>query len=465
MRSILCLFIAIYLVAAAKSVFGQLDYVPPILCETGNAPKIEGVFLLNTVDFHTQLGAPSHYPSSLQIIDPMHPWPPLFFVNAQPGGKGLIGNGYFSTFQFQDASRQLSFYTGLTASGTAKGCFVVCDTNFQILDSVKGSSSNIDSHDFQINSQGERLYMTVFDTILNLAPFSKDYTDTAVLVTSQVIEIADQKGNVVFRWNPHNHFSVTESYRKFHDLTDNNPFTKGWDWQHVNSAGFTHEGNIVYSFRFIGVGKINRQRGEVMWKLGGKNPTISVPADGEFIKQHNFQEISPNEYSLFSNGDKKHSCKALVYRIDEKANTARVIRVYNPDSAIYSISLGNYQTGKSGLCIINYGKYFTLQERQIAFEVVDTSGKKYSTYSSPSLNFAYRVQYVDSWKPVRPVIINDSGTLTVSGNPNSVKWYLMEGTNLKHLSDNVTYKPSESGTYVATSRAGFGWYVTNPFDF
>jgi len=468
-----CLALILFLCAGYERTLAQLEHVPPILAEIRDSQNLNGILLLNTSDYHHQYGAPNHYPSTLQIIDPLNPWPPIFFINAKPGGKGALGNGYYTNFFFHENSRLLSFYGSISTSNSPYGTFVISDTNFIILDTVAKNTRNADSHDFQINSKGERLYMTVVDSLLNLSAFSNNPVDTSVLVTSQMIQVIDKAGKVVFHWNPLEHLSISESYKKYKDLTDNNPFTRGWDWQHGNSAGFTDDGNIIYSFRFLGVGKINRQTGKIMWKFGGKSPTIPVPAGGEYYLQHDFQEIAPNVYSLFSNGNKKSNshknsqpCRALVYYIDENRLSAKTLRIYEPDTTVFSISLGNYQTDEnSELCVLNYGKYTNLQERQRSFEIVDTSGVVHATYTSPLLNFSYRAQYVRSWKPTRPVIFNESGTLKVTGFPYRVSWYLLDGLKLTHVSDELRYQPKSNGTYIATMRAGFGWLVSKPYVF
>lgn len=450
--------------APGMRLFAQLEYVPPVSVEIKPGRSLRGAILLNTTDYHDQFGAPKHYPSSLQVIDPAQPWPPVYFTCAEPGGKGILGKGNFTTFTYHEISNQFSYYSTISTGQNPYGVFLLCDQNFNITDTVGAGKFYIDSHDFQVNSRGERLYMILSDTTLDLSSYSKNPADTAMLVTSQMIVIDDKNGKRIFRWNPLEHIAVSESFRKYNDLFDNNPYTKGWDWQHGNSAAFTHDGNIAYSFRFLGVGKINRNTGKIMWKLGGKHPTIPVPKGGEYYLQHDFREIAPDVYSVFSNGGKgDRPCRALVYRVNEETLKAELVRKYEPANPVLSISLGSYQTLDNGLCVINFGKYASLEPRQSMFEIIDTAGAVWAEYASPSLNFAYKVQYVTDLKLLQPVISETAGVLSISGLNYSVFWYRLNGSALEKAGSGFTYKPDQPGTFLAITKAGSGWFVSKPY--
>jgi len=266
----------------------QLEYVPPIHVTISDTEKLNGVLLLNTRDFHLRFGAPNHYPSTLQIIEPLRPWPPLFFANIYPELKDTEGN-LLQDFRFQQEVKQLTFYMSVTSPENSFSAYFFCDTHFVCLDTFTGTNMNIDGHDLRTNSKGERLFMTVVDTLIDISGYSGKRADTAALVTIQKIQVSDSHGTLLFSWNPLEHIPISD-YQKHQEQ---NIFTKGWDWSHGNSVSFTHDGNIIYSFRRLGVGKINRQTGKLLWKLGGKTPTLSFPEGSEFYRQHDFREIAP----------------------------------------------------------------------------------------------------------------------------------------------------------------------------
>jgi len=443
--------------ASDYGALAQLESIPRIETSVTH-PLPEGVILLTTRDFHTQFGAPNVFSSSLQIIDPLHPWPPIFFTHIAPQYRNKDGH-VFQHIYFQDAINAFSFFDG------SEGKYFISDTNFNLIDSIARPGREMDSHDLQINREGERMYMTTVDTLLKLFPHELgNPADSAILITIQIIEISNREGKIVFTWNPLEHIPLMDSYLSYYAAGKRRPY-RGWDWSHANSARFTHDGNIVYSFRNIGVGKINRQTGRLMWKLGGKTPTIPVPDGGEYFQQHDFKELSPGIFSLFSNGDDDHFCQAAVYSIDESGLTARVARTYAPTPPIRSLSMGNFDTYDNGLYLVNYGKYASLEDKQLMFELIDTTGARHAAYYSSALNFAYEVHYVTAWKPQRPVIISEDGVLKMTGKEGRASWYRLAGDEIVHVSNGISLKPQDSGKYVAVIRQGFGWMVSKPYEY
>ncbi len=443
----------------------QLEYIPIISVEITPPYNPDGVILLTTKDFHVRNGAPNTHPSTLQIIDPKEPWPPLFFSHFDPKYKDIDGYN-FQDFRFQPATKQLSFFR-VAPPGGGSSSYVVCDTHFMPLDSFSGSNGRIDGHDFQLNKKGERLYFSMIDTVLDASSFSGNPGDTAVLTTIEVIEIMNRDNRIVFKWNPLDFIPIHDTYQKLHDPSSLKPGTNGWDWCHSNSVSFTHDGDIIYSYRQLGVGKIDRETGKLLWKLGGKTPTIPVPSGGEYYQQHDFREIAPNIYSLFSNGDEDHASRAIVYSIDEKKLKAEVARIVEPSLAsVYSLSMGSFNISENGMSVLNYGRYEVLAEKQPSFEIIDSTEVVRAVYSTPTLTFPYQVHLVQSWKPGnRPEIINEKGVLKVDSFHSFIKWFEVKGNEIVFRSEQFNFSPDHKGTYIAITEAGFGWMSSKPFEF
>lgn len=441
----------------------QLEYVPQITADIKDSSKLQGCLLLTTKDFHIKYAAENHHPSTLQIIDPLAPWPPVYFAVLNQKYKDVDGYAY-QDFRYQQNTHQLTLLRGMPPGADMVAHYLICDTNFRILDTIGSNEKKIDGHVLQINSNGERLYFSERDTIVDLNKYDIT-TDSAVSIALEIIEIADKQGNVLWRWNPFHHFSLHESYRANSGPETFKPGTKTWDWAHGNSLSFSSDGNILYSYRMLGVGKINRQTGKLMWKFGGKNPDIAIPDGSEYYEQHDFCEIAPGAYSLFSNGNEEHpDSRAIVYRIDEEKRTAVVACIVQPASPVFSLSMGSYVTNPSGLCVLNYGRYASLEERQPAFEVIDEKNNVQAIYSTPNMSFAYRVELAEAWKPQnRPAIIYEQGTLMASGIFSSVKWYELKDGNAIYASEQFGFIPSHRGTYVAIAQSGFGWIVSKPY--
>lgn len=444
----------------------QLENIAPVHCKIHDAGTLSGILLLTTRDNHSRYGAPNHYPSSLQIIDPLRPFPPIFFASAMLGIENAEQGGIYQDFRFQAAVRQLSFFFGISdkKSGTLSA-YYISDTNFSIIDTFRGRKGYLTGHGFEINARGERLYFANEDTVLNISAFTRHAKDTAVLVAYQLIEILDKQDSLLFSWSPLDYLPISDTYANPHEISERNPLVTGWNWSRATSIGFTHEGNIVYSYRYIGVGKISRQTGKLLWKLGGKTPTIPLPENGEFYWQHDFRETaSPDTYSVFSNGNEEIPCRVIIYHVNEKAAKADIVKIIQPEKPIFSTHGGNFAICEDGSYLINYGNTLSLDEWQKCFELFDSHGKKKAEYYLPCQNHSFQVHLVKTWRPAQPVILNDSGILKLSGISSSVGWYRLEGDRKAvYLSNGPALRPPSKGTYVAASQAGFGWLVSHPY--
>lgn len=448
--------------AAYVRVFAQLEYLTPVSVQVHDSARLDGVLLLTTRDNHPRSGAPLQYTSSLQIVDPAQPFPPIFFANVPPGGD-ITGKTMFQDLRFQEAVRQLSFFVGVPGKkGEKKVMYLICDTNFMVIDTFTGGGA-ITGHGFEINAKGERLFFVNDDSLMNISRFTGFAGDTNILIATQQICIMDKNDNLLFRWNPLEHFPFTDSDKSYRSLGERNPFYKGFNWSHATSLSFTHDGNIAYSYRFLGVGKINRETGKVMWKLGGNSPTIPLPSNGQYVRQHDFEEIGKDTFTVWSNGTEEISSKVIFYHVDEKKMQTEVIQTIEPKPAVYSTHAGNYEREEKGLSILNYGNNASLNDKQKAFEIRDEKGNALAEYFLPSLNHAFKVHLGQSWKPIRPIIINESGKLILSGFNFSVVWYEIKSGKAVAVSNELQFTPKHAGTYVAATQAGFGWLVTAPY--
>jgi len=444
----------------------QLEYLAPVHCRIYDAEKINGILLLTTRDNHSRYGAPNHYPSSLQIVDPLHPFPPIFFANALPADENAEERGIYQDFRFQETVRQLSFFFGISdKQGESVSTYYICDTNFSVVDTFRGRKGSVTGHGFEINARGECLYFANEDTVLNISAFSRNPGDTAVLVAYQLIEILDRRDSLLFSWNPLEHLPLTDTYANPHEVSERNPLVKGWNWSRATSVSFTHDGSIVYSYRHIGIGKINRQTGKLLWKLGGKTPTIPLPENGAYFRQHDFREMTPPDtYSLFSNGNEETPCRVIIYHIHEQTGKAGIVKIIQPEQPVFSTHGGNFETYEDGSYLVNYGNTLSLDDWQKCFELCDNQGRKKAEYYLPCQNHSFQVHLVKTWRPAQPVILNNSGILKLSGTSSSVSWYRLEGDGKAiHLSDEAAFRPSAKGTYVAASKRGFGWLVSQPY--
>src|SRR4029077_1293280 len=109
--------------------------------------------------------------------------------------------------------------------------------------------------------------------------------------------------------------------QQFIDLT-----SSSFDFPHMNSIDVDDDGNILLSSRSNSeCTKINRDTGEVIWRLGGSYSTLTFindPLNGP-REQHGFRSLGGGHYILFDDGN-LHSpsvSRAVEYVVDPIAKT------------------------------------------------------------------------------------------------------------------------------------------------
>jgi hypothetical protein len=108
------------------------------------------------------------------------------------------------------------------------------------------------------------------------------------------------------------------------------------------------------------VTKINRDTGEIIWRLGGSHSSftfINDPLNG-FESQHNVATTGKNRYLVFDNGN-LHAppvSRAVEYELNLTNMTARLVWQYpkTPTTSLFSPYMGNSQRLPNGNTLINW---------------------------------------------------------------------------------------------------------------
>ena len=140
-----------------------------------------------------------------------------------------------------------------------------------------------------------------------------------------------RRGKVVWRWRPEDDIGIRQTTRKWRN---ERPAGVADPW-HYNSIEWTGDGFLI-SFRHMdAVFKIDYASKDVVWKLGGKQRPRSLRvigdpvfrAGGSISGQHDARLLRPRVVTLFDNGSEANRApRSVVYRIDERARTATLIR-------------------------------------------------------------------------------------------------------------------------------------------
>lgn len=390
-----------------------------------------------------------------------------------------VDGGYFSYYEI--LSRQ-SKGTGQLINPKLAG-YILLNEKMEAVDTAKSNTKrrNLYYHDFRINEKGERLVNLRKDTYLDMRDYTDNQDDSAIHCNIDYIQIIDKDDKILFSWNPLEH--VPADLFRYKSILSQRAFgAKNSDlieWTRLTSAVWDYDGNILYSMKNIGIGKISRVDGHIIWHVDYTDiPLTEKTGNMEWYNQHDFNFLYDNDsvatYSLFSNGDadmNKIAC-GVVFEIMKKDTKFKLVKYVYPKRKYFSNGQGNLDYSKNGNYVIAYGSFDEPDSVTTEFWSAFEYGKNDSTYAVflfPRWNQCYKAHRLENWpKPPRPVIIKNGGVLEVSG-PKEMKnftWYQLSGddnTNITKVADGNSIKPQKGAKYCVEGQYGVGFSVSRVY--
>ncbi|CEM16813.1 unnamed protein product [Vitrella brassicaformis CCMP3155] len=154
-----------------------------------------------------------------------------------------------------------------------------------------------DPHDCRLTRNGNALLIIYDVQLLDVEKFNPEATLPKAAVGAVVQEVGST-GEVILEWRSWDHLprSLWESWFL--------PKEKVFDMFHLNALEEARDGNILLSMRRTSqIVKVDRDTGEVMWRLGGKAGNFRIVNDpkGQFLGQHDVRDLGENRISVFDN--------------------------------------------------------------------------------------------------------------------------------------------------------------------
>jgi hypothetical protein len=245
----------------------------------------------------------------------------------------------------------LTFWEGVH-TGYGLGEYVLLDRSYREVRRVRaGNGYRGDHHEFLITPQNTAL-LTIYDPVrVDLSPVGgpKD----GVVLDGIVQEVDIESGEGLFEWHSLEHVSLDESYTK----PPKNPKSP-FDYFHINSIEVDDDSNLLVSSRTTStVYKIDRESGEVIWRLGGKGSDFEMGPGTRTAYQHDARRQSDGTLTIFDNGDikKDELSYGLVLELDEEKMRATLVRRYaHPDRRLAGTQ-GSMQVLPKGNAFIGWG--------------------------------------------------------------------------------------------------------------
>ena len=239
------------------------------------------------------------------------------------------------------------------------GKFYIYSNRYKLLRTiVPADGFTADPHEFTITPQGTALFTAV--KVEQASVTGAAGQQEVSLVDSEIQEISLKTGKLVFSWDMLAHVSPTESEVPM-------PAAGGvWDPYHMNSIDEDNAGHLLASARNTStLYEISRTTGQIVWKLGGKDPTYAVAANASFSWQHDARFAPGGEITLFDDAccdlgvagaAPQHPARGLVVKLNSSSKAATLVKQYEHQPEIDVPSQGSMQTLAGGNRFIGWGQ-------------------------------------------------------------------------------------------------------------
>ena len=243
-----------------------------------------------------------------------------------------------------------------------------------------------DHHEFLISPQDTALILIYSPVLRDLSSIGGLKNDRVWQGIVQEIDI--ETGKVLFEWHSLEHVGLDESYATVSQ--DGRP---GLDYFHANSIEVDHDNNLLVSARqTFTVYKIDRNTGEIIWRLGGKKSDFEMGEGTRFAFQHDARRQRDGTISVFDNGntifhdtvpEAVEESRAIVLELDEEQMSATLVREYTHPDKQYADAAGNMQLLPNSNVFIGWG-------RALVFSEFSKDGELLFDARLPSPNRSYR---------------------------------------------------------------------------
>jgi hypothetical protein len=232
------------------------------------------------------------------------------------------------------------------------GEYIIADEQYREIGRVRaGNGLYGDHHEFLITAEDTAL-ITVYDEIpYDLSPYGGPEDGTVAEGVVQEIDIGS--GEVLFQWRSLDHVPLDETNGGLPE----DP-TSAFDYFHINSVDVDIDGNLLVSARrTFTVYKIDRETGEVVWRLGGKRSDFEMGEGTTTLYQHDARRQPDGAITIFDNGGMNFSeeSRIIAVEVSEERMTATLSRTYTHPDGVLALTQGNAQRLPNGNTFVGWG--------------------------------------------------------------------------------------------------------------
>lgn len=324
----------------------------------------------------------------------------------------------------------LTWYEG-TVLGAEGGSWVIFDPSYHEVARVKaGRGRHGDLHDLQLTPEGTAL-ITIYREIATPA--------VPRLVTGIVQEVDVATGRVIFEWRSNEHVGLDESFMP--QVTPQGNV----DYFHLNSIDVDTDGNLLVSARNTSaIYKVDRTRGTVLWRLGGKKSDFAVDPAASFAFQHDVRRLPDGTITIFDNNAAFPTAQTLSrgmrIALDMTKKRASLVDEYIAPTPRTTWAMGNVQLLEDGGVFIGWGTDGSFSEFG-----PDGSVRIDGRFADGSVSyraFRFELDARPRGRPATEVLRNADGSYTVyvswNGATQVAKWQLVAGASAAAMTPAAT---------------------------
>ena len=227
----------------------------------------------------------------------------------------------------------LTFWVG-THTGYGQGEYLILDSSYEEVGRVRAANGYAgDHHEFLITPDNTAL-ITIYGEVEGFDLSSMGGSREGKVLDGIVQELDIESGELLFEWHSLEHVDLQESYAKVPKDSEKWYF----DYFHINSIEVDNDSNLLISARRTStIYKVDRNTGDVIWRLGGKKSDFEMAAGSKTAYQHDARRQDDGTITVFDNGDIEQDDRSygLVLEVDEEKMSATLLEEYpNPEGKL-----------------------------------------------------------------------------------------------------------------------------------
>lgn len=327
--------------------------------------------------------------------------------------KQVPGYAYnFRKIEYQDGTIRYAYQQyDADVEGTNGGItythIVLMDESFNVINdnihplaygSITDSDYGCENHDYKILSDNHYILTTV---TLSMADNVPGYEGKQIPVVNAIVQ--EQKdGEVVMQWESMEHPELYEAsvYNNDYGSLVDNPDALYTDYVHINSIAVDPENyDLLISCRSIGLIKLDRETGEIIWIMGrGRNDISGMTEEQTGLYQHDVRYLEDGSITIFDNsGGVDSTSRVCRYWIDEDTLKLEDFEEYTTEYKSTSMGCAGLVDDDTDTYLICYGGGIA----DFAFEERDfSSGKVNMQLEFDNGDTLYRIFRGTEYTPV-----------------------------------------------------------------